>query len=174
MRGVFDGIGFVLTEDDDLSGGDLDKVLDPETGKLKSWVADIVALGETYSEFSPSGTGVRLFWKGKVGAIVNSLAKVEVYGTGRYLTITGKQIEGCPDLIAEAPLTEAALRARAKPKIVEGVVPPHLASYKSTGAGIPGKEESRWDRLKADCSATIWMRTQRQSGWPFRRSRRGG
>jgi transposase len=23
-----------------------------------------------------------------------------------------------------------------------------------------------------DCSATIWMGTQRQSGWPFRRSRR--
>jgi hypothetical protein len=23
------------------------------------------------------------------------------------------------------------------------------------------------------CSATIWMGTQRQSGWPFRRSRRG-
>ena len=26
--------------------------------------------------------------------------------------------------------------------------------------------------LKAVCSATIWMGTQRQSGWPFRRSRR--
>src|ERR1700694_4061439 len=28
----------------------------------------------------------------------------------------------------------------------------------------------RW--FPSICSATIWMRTQRQAGWPFRRSRR--
>ena len=80
---------------------------------------------------------MRLFWKGKVErAIVNSPAKVEVYGTGRYLTITGKPIEGCADQIGEAPKTEAALKARVKPKIVDGKVPEHLNSYKSTGIGI--------------------------------------
>src|SRR5438876_6036173 len=30
----------------------------------------------------------------------------------------------------------------------------------------------RWFPSILQCSATIWMGTQRQSGWPFRRSRR--
>jgi IS5 family transposase len=33
-------------------------------------------------------------------------------------------------------------------------------------------QRTRLGRPIRDCSATIWMGTQRQSGWPFRRSRR--
>ncbi|MCX7313909.1 MAG: ERF family protein [Alphaproteobacteria bacterium] len=36
-----------------------------------------------------------------------------------------------------------------------------------------GKEMGWWQSLGLACSATIWMRTPRQSGWPFWRSRRG-
>src|SRR5450631_4280277 len=36
-------------------------------------------------------------------------------------------------------------------------------------SGLTGLEI---DRAMDDCSATIWMGTQRQSGWSFRRSRR--
>ena len=34
-------------------------------------------------------------------------------------------------------------------------------------------ERDGYTLLKSSCSATIWMRTPRQSGWPFWRSRRG-
>jgi superfamily II DNA or RNA helicase len=38
---------------------------------------------------------------------------------------------------------------------------------------IPPGLGFQWqDEFKTCCSATIWMGTQRQSGWPFRRSRR--
>ena len=50
------GVGFVLSETDDFTGIDLDKCRDPETGKLDRRAEDIVALGETYWEVSPSGT----------------------------------------------------------------------------------------------------------------------
>ena len=49
------GIGFVLSASDELTGFDLDKCRDPKTCKLKPWVQDILAYGETYAEVSPSG-----------------------------------------------------------------------------------------------------------------------
>ena len=37
---------------------------------------------------------------------------------------------------------------------------------------IINRVDIRCSDEKEACSATIWMGTQRQSGWPFRRSRR--
>src|SRR5262245_59238568 len=60
------GVGYVLGEDDgDLTGIDLDKCRDPRTGKLKPWAQQIIDLNEPYNEVSPSGTGIRLFARGK-------------------------------------------------------------------------------------------------------------
>ena len=59
-------MGYVLTDDDDVSGFDLDGVRNPETGELQDFAQAIVNLGETYTEVSPSGRGVRLFWRGKL------------------------------------------------------------------------------------------------------------
>jgi len=107
------GVGYVLTGDDDISGHDLDKVRNPVTGRLDDWVQVIVDLAETYTEVSPSGRGVRMFWRGKLDkAITNDAAQVEIYSTKRYLTITGNRISGTPDSIGPAPKTLELLRAR--------------------------------------------------------------
>ena len=107
------GVGYVLTGDDDISGHDLDKVRDPVTGKLVDWAQAIVDLGETYTEILPSGAGVRMFWHGKLSAAIKlDAAQVEVYSTGRYLTVTGHRIAGTSDAIAPAPKTLQLLRAR--------------------------------------------------------------
>ena len=107
------GVGYVLTGDDDISGHDLDKVRDPVTGKLVDWAQAIVDLGETYTEISPSGAGVRMFWHGKLSAAIKfDAAQVEVYSTGRYLTVTGHRIAGTSDEIRPAPKTLELLRAR--------------------------------------------------------------
>ena len=108
------GVGFVLTSDDGLTGADLDHVRDAATGNLEPWAAEIVAFGETYTEVSPSGTGLRLFWEGKIDRSIKcDAASVEVYRDGRYLTITGNHVSGTPTEILPAPKTLAALRARA-------------------------------------------------------------
>ena len=107
------GVGYVLTGDDDISGHDLDKVRDPATGKLVDWAQAIVDLGETYTEISPSGAGLRMFWHGKLSAAIKfDAAQVEVYSTGRYLTVTGHRIAGTSDEIRPAPKTLELLRAR--------------------------------------------------------------
>jgi hypothetical protein len=113
QRSGLPGVGFVLTEGDSLTGADLDDVRDPETGAMEPWAAEIVSLGETYCEISPSGRGLRFFWDGKIDqALVHKPAQIEVYGRGRYLTVTGDHVRGTPDSIQPAPKTEAALRAR--------------------------------------------------------------
>ena len=61
---------------------------------------------------SPSGEGIRLFALGKVErALKDDALGVEVYGTGRYLTVTGNRLEEAPDEIREAPRTLARLMA---------------------------------------------------------------
>jgi len=116
QRDKLAGVGYVLTDDDDLTGADLDDVRDPQTGEVQGWVMDILELGESYAEVSPSGKGIRIFWRGKVEkATTNKKKNVEIYGDGRYLTITGDHIEGTPLDIRPAPKTYAALLARAEP-----------------------------------------------------------
>jgi hypothetical protein len=122
-RRKFAGVGFVLTEDDDYTGVDLDKCRDPVTGKLDQWADDIVALNETYWEVSPSLTGLRAIVRGKIEKTVKSdVAHVEVYRSLRYLTITGNHIEGTPEDIRPAPTTLEWLMERVAqfaPKAVE-------------------------------------------------------
>ena len=92
------GVGFVLSEEDDYTGIDLDKCRDPATGKLDLWAEDIVALGETYWEVSPSGTGLRAIVRGKIAkTIKNDVAHVELYRRQRYLTVTRNHIPETPN-----------------------------------------------------------------------------
>lgn len=108
------GVGFVLTDDDDYTGIDLDKCRDPATGEIEPWAQSILELAETYAEVSPSGTGIRMIARGKMvdKAVKSDVAHVEIYVSQRYLTITEQHIEGTPNEILEAPETIAALIAR--------------------------------------------------------------
>lgn len=91
------GVGYVLTKEDNLIGGDLDHVRDSATGKLVDWVAELVGELGTYAEISPSGTGIRIFWRGTLPkAIKNDKMNVELYTEGRYLTITENHLAGTP------------------------------------------------------------------------------
>ncbi|MBR0848800.1 hypothetical protein JQ543_13690 [Bradyrhizobium diazoefficiens] len=109
------GVGYVLSGKDGLYGIDLDKVLNPETGEFVDWVKPIIEFAESYTEISPSGTGLRMFCCGElVEAIKWDAAQVEIYSTERYLTVTGCQVDNTPDHIAAAPRTLEYLKARVK------------------------------------------------------------
>lgn len=107
------GVGYVISDDDDLTGADLDDCRDNDFGGIEPWANEIVKLAETYTEVSPSGRGLRLIWRGKVDKTIKcDPMHVEVYKHKRYLTITGNHIDGTPVEIRPAPKTEAALRLR--------------------------------------------------------------
>lgn len=84
------GVGFVLTADDPFVGIDLDDVIDPATGAVDPLAARAIRRLDTYTEISPSGTGVHLILEGSLAGLVGRKhGRVEVYEEGRYLTVTG-------------------------------------------------------------------------------------
>lgn len=126
--GRYDGIGFALGEADGgvhFAGIDLDDCRYPETGELSSVAMEIIATMETLTEISPSNTGIKLLCRGKLPpgiGTTNKAGTVEVYGSGRYFTITGRRIEGTPKRVEARQEQLSAVHAkyigseRAKPK----------------------------------------------------------
>jgi len=84
------GIGFVFTREDPYVGIDLDACRDKNTGEFDSWAAELTASFNTYSEISPSGTGVKMICRGKLPGKGNRRGAVEMYEYARYFTITGR------------------------------------------------------------------------------------
>src|SRR4051794_32368531 len=54
------GIGFVFAEGDPFTGIDLDACRDSDAGTLVPWADEIVRDLDSYTEVSPSGTGVKV------------------------------------------------------------------------------------------------------------------
>ena len=94
------GIGFLFTEGDPFVGVDLDDCRDPETGEVDDWASKIVDSLNSYTEVSPSGTGVKIFARGGVPRGRKKKpyksGAVEIYDRGRYFTVTGWHLEGTP------------------------------------------------------------------------------
>src|ERR1017187_4158623 len=101
-RPGYGGIGIVLSEGMGIMGIDFDHCL--VNGELKpqieQWVLDL----NTYTELSFSGDGLhaiafgRLPWK----ANRKDSAGIEMYTTGRYFVVTGRQMTGTPNEVMPA------------------------------------------------------------------------
>jgi putative DNA primase/helicase len=99
------GLGFVFSKEDPFAGIDLDDSLD-EQGHPKAWACGIVErFGDTYSEISPSGQGLKIWAR---GALPSNLAGVpvadgaiELYDHARYFAVTGRAFRGAPLQIEE-------------------------------------------------------------------------
>jgi putative DNA primase/helicase len=98
-RPDYDGLGFCLG--DGWAGVDFDGCRNPETGEIAANVREWIGRFDSYTEVSPSGTGVKIFIRGRLpdGAAGNAksgalgIKKVEVYDHARYFTVTGHRLE---------------------------------------------------------------------------------
>lgn len=88
----YSGIGFVFTENDPYCGIDLDHCVNG--GEIEGWAAEIIENLDSYTEFSPSGTGVHVLARGKKPTTKCKKGLFEVYEKGRYFTVTGDRIRG--------------------------------------------------------------------------------
>ena len=95
------GVGFVFTEDDPYIGIDLDKCRKPESGEIEPWAQKIVSALDSYTEVSPSGTGLHIFIKATLPGPNNRKGPVEMYESRRYFTLTGAHLDGTPAVIQE-------------------------------------------------------------------------
>lgn len=96
-KGGYDGIGFEFATGGGLVGIDLDHVIDKKTGEIKLWAQEFVKQMNSYTEYSPSGTGLHIFVRGSIPQdgrkkTINKETgeAVEMYQAKRYFTITGK------------------------------------------------------------------------------------
>ncbi len=99
---LFNGIGFVFTEECGIIGIDIDHCLiDGQPNDVA--MAILSKLPTTYIEISPSGTGLHIFLRGKLppGGNRNSKYGVEMYSSSRYFTMTGVRWKDCADTIAD-------------------------------------------------------------------------
>lgn len=109
--GKADGAGVVLVGDG-LIGIDLDGCVNTETGEIDPDALTIVRQIDSYTEKTPSGRGLRIFARGTLppGRRVQQRGGhrgIEVYETGKYLTVTGQHVAGTPRTI-ETRITELA------------------------------------------------------------------
>lgn len=96
MRRGFDGVGLALMPDWGVTALDFDKCVGPD-GSLPAEISAIVS--NTYSEYSPSGEGIRAFVRGNLGNH-KSYAEGDRYGfetfnTKGFVTITGRHTTIC-------------------------------------------------------------------------------
>lgn len=88
----YEGLGFVFSSDDPFCGIDLDKCVDPETGEIEPWASAIVDELSSYTELSPSGTGLHIIVRAELPPGRRRKGSVEVYDRGRFFTVTGERI----------------------------------------------------------------------------------
>ena len=98
--GTVTGIGFVFRPP--YCGIDIDHCIDRDSGAVHPQALAIVALMDSYTEISPSGTGLHILYKGAVHddwkrKKTSALGKgidLEMYQQGRYFTVTGNVFDG--------------------------------------------------------------------------------
>lgn len=103
----YDGIGFVFSKDDPFIGIDLDGCISDRDGKIQQWAREVISSLGSYTEVSPSKSGVKIFCKStevwchkkKIDVAAERVSEkkspgIEVYDRGRYFAVTGKRLEG--------------------------------------------------------------------------------
>lgn len=114
--GHYAGIGFVCRPaEDGIFVVDLDGCIDPGTGEVAPWASEIVEQIDSYTELSPSGTGLKIFARGSpdlqfpakstkaVDAPATSAKspQIEILAK-KYTTLTGNHYGGTPQTIEDA------------------------------------------------------------------------
>lgn len=97
------GIGFVFNGDG-ITGVDFDHCRDKETGALEPWAQKWIDRLASYTEISPSGTGLHVFVRATLPGPGRNRegsegGKIEVYDRARYFTVTGEHFPGTPATI---------------------------------------------------------------------------
>lgn len=107
MMGDYTGVGFVFKQGGGVVGIDLDGCRNPGTGEIAPWAREIISRFDSYTEISPSETGVHIIvqgylpteqtgWSRYIDApevVPGKKPKLEIYQSGRYFTFTGKEVK---------------------------------------------------------------------------------
>jgi hypothetical protein len=85
-------VGFVFTEADPFAGVDLDNCVD--AGEVAPWAMEIVEALNSYTEVSPSGTGLKIWVEATKPGDRCKTGDKEMYDSGKFFTFTGERFTG--------------------------------------------------------------------------------
>lgn len=139
-----DGVGFVLT-DSPYIGIDIDDCMDGGRLQRKAW--KVVERFGSYAELSPSGRGVHIIGRGRAvfpssgsqdgrrlsGAM--GFKSFEVYNSARYLTVTGRFLDGYREVVDVQDVLDAMTAALWPKQSVE--------QERAAGVQEPGTQQDR-------------------------------
>jgi len=148
-QGKYTGLGFAFLPGDGLAGIDIDHAIDTDTGEVGALCSEIIDLVGSYTELSPSGTGVHIIVEtGELDfkTFKSNTVGVEVFRNAQYFTVTGRAWGEPRDVI---PLTDAALQRLRE--IVKGTEAPAVA-VPAAGVGID-RTASRYCLTALDAAA---------------------
>jgi putative DNA primase/helicase len=110
-RGI-EGLGFVFSKDDPLVGIDLDNCRDQQTGEIEPWARRILEVLNSYTEISPSGSGLHIIVVGVLPPGKRKEGDVEMYDDVHYFTVTGMLLPGLSQSIERRQEEIEVLHAR--------------------------------------------------------------
>lgn len=155
----FSGIGFVFTATDPYTGVDLDKCRDAQTGAVQSWAQRLIERFASYTELSPSATGVHIIVKatlpgpGKKRNRPDGVGALECYDRGRYFTFSGIPLPDAPVTIEarQDAVNDVYMRLGSEPTTIDNGATP------ATGALTP-EDHALIDAIESSKDSTAWHR----------------
>ena len=116
------GIGFCF-EGSGIAGVDFDGCRDPKSGVIDEWALNEIRKLDSYSEISPSNSGVKVFVRGQLpglrakavsqnGGHGGKMRAIELYDSGRYFAVTGNALPELPAAVEARDLTNLYHRVK--------------------------------------------------------------
>jgi putative DNA primase/helicase len=155
--GNYAGVGFVLTSG--VVGIDIDHCISGET--ISDEASLLSAALNTYTELSPSGTGLHLLMEGSLPGHFRRKDTVEMYQDGRYLTVTGQSVQ-------EPPLPISGNQHALEAVYHHIFAPSSPLRRENTGAGQAHRAEGRSSLHRTD-EEVLEKASSAKNGANFRR-----
>ncbi len=112
--GRFAGLGFVFSETAPFTGIDFDDCL--ENGNVKPDVEETIEALDSYTEYSPSRSGLHVIVKGRLPGRNIKRTNIELYDKERFFTITLQHLPGSPIDVRESSYLQPLYEKHKKPK----------------------------------------------------------
>lgn len=164
MQRKMDGIAFVLSDDDPFSMIDIDGCVENEN--VSEFARKVIEYFDSYTELSPSGTGVRIFVEGKIDAAIkhprvnDKTLPLEIYSRSRVATVTGHVIRNRPVCNRQDKLTKTYETYKPKPKLLSATNGKHEGNgvFKMPNEPIPEGQRNN--------SLAKWAGVMKSKGLP--------
>lgn len=154
--GRCDGGGFAFLPGDGLIGIDIDHAIDRETGEVSEQCQAIITQCASYTELSPSGTGVHIIVEGECKTFKDNTVGVEVFCGRQFFTVTARPWAGSErEVMPIGPETLAWLHG-----LVKG---PAAEAAASAAVQAPAQAAAPAGQVRAGLTADAAERARRSA-----------